>query len=366
MNKFFSLLNGMKEHEASDLYFKVGRNPIYRINKDLFEVSDWEQPLTKEEVSQFAQSIMLSSQYEIFKKEKEFDFAYENSEIGRFRVNVFMQRGNPGIVLRRIKNIIPTIEELHLPKALEKIALFTDGMILVTGPTRSGKSTTLTSMIEFINQNEVRHIITVEDPIEYVYQDKKSVIDQREIGLDTFSFTNALKYVLRQDPDVILIGELRDANTFEAAINASETGHLVFGTLHTNDTLTTVTRVLEFFPGAKHDQVRTVLAHHLKAAICQKLVPTKDGEGLVPVCEILIVTPIISKLIQENRLNKVYSAMASDKEMGMHTFNQHLVELIQNGTIEKEVGFTVSPSPRTLEMNLRGIYLDEDTKIIGE
>lgn len=367
MNDFINLLTLVKEKDASDLHLKVGRKPVLRIKKELVEVTEWDVPLKNEEIQNFISKVMNPSQQEIFNKEKELDFAYDNPAVGRFRVNAFFQRGNTGMVFRKIKDVIPSFSELNLPPVLDKISLFNDGFILVTGPTGCGKSTTLAAMIENINTHLVKHIVTIEDPIEFLYKDKQCVINQREVGIDTFSFANALKRVLREDPDVILIGELRDVGTFEAAINACETGHLVFATLHTIDTITTITRIMDFFPTGQHEQIRKIIAYHLRATICQKLVQKKDDEKrLVPVCEVMIVTSLISKLIQDNRMNKIYTAMSADKEVGMQTFNEHLVNLIQNGVIEKEAGFAVSPSPRALEMNLRGIYLDEETRIIGE
>ncbi|HOL66424.1 MAG TPA: type IV pilus twitching motility protein PilT [bacterium] len=363
---FVQLLHLMQEREASDLHLKVGRKPLLRIRKDLREVTEWDHPLTREELQAIGRSLMSEKQAEILETTKELDFAFDRPDVGRYRVNAFFQRGNLGLVFRRIKDVIPSFEELMLPEVLKKISLFPDGLVLVTGPTGCGKSTTLAAMIEHINTNQVKHIITIEDPIEFVYRDKQCVINQREVGLDTLSFGSALKHVLRENPDVILIGELRDADTFEAAINASETGHLVFGTLHTIDTVTTITRLLDFFPASQHDQIRKIIAYHLRATVCQKLLPSKDKERMIPVCEIMVVTPVISKLISENKMNKIYPAMHSDKESGMQTFNQHLVRLIEGELIDRETGFAASPSPHTLEMNLRGIYLDEDTRIIGE
>jgi len=366
MNDFFSLLRLMKELDASDLHIKFGRKPILRIRGVLKTVEEWEKPFTKEDIDTILKKVMPQRMIELFEEKKEADFAFDDPDVGRYRVNAFKQRGYTGLVFRRIKDVIPTFSEINLPPVLEKISMFQDGLVLVTGPTGCGKSTTLAAMIENINQHKERHIITIEDPIEYLYKDKRCIIDQREVGIDTLSFGEALKHVLREDPDIILIGELRDVDTFQAAINACETGHLVFTTLHTVDTLSTIARILDFFPSSQQEQVRKTIGYHLRASVCQKLVPRKDGQGLVPVCEIMIVTPLISKLIQENKMNKIYSAMASDKEAGMQTFNQHLVKLIQSETISQETGFAISPAPHTLEMNLRGIFLDEDTRIIGE
>jgi len=359
------LLRDMAEMDASDLHLKVGRRPFYRIKTDLIEIKDADV-LTDADIEEFAFATMLPFQKEQFLRNMEMDLAYELPGIGRFRVNVFKQRGHTGMVLRRIKATIPRFEEVGLPKVLEKICGFSDGLILVAGPTGCGKSTTLACMIEYINQHVRKHIVTIEDPIEFLYTDKECIINQREVGIDTLSFHDALKRVLREDPDIILIGELRDTETFEAAMRACETGHLVFGTLHTVDTLTTVTRILDFFPAAEHDQIRKRIAHNLRSTICQKLLPKKDRSGLVPACEIMIVTPIVSRLIIENRIGKLQSAIAADKETGMQTFNQHLVKLIQSETVSREDGFEASPAPDTLEMNLRGIYLDEDTRIIGD
>ncbi len=366
MKDIIDLLKLMREINASDLHIKFGRKPIFRVKKELKDCEDWDGTLTKEDIDAIVGRIMPPEQIESFNSSKEADFAFDDPEVGRYRVNAFKQRGYTGLVFRRIQDKIPTFEELHLPEVLGKISLYQDGIVLVTGPTGCGKSTTLAAMIETINREREKHIMTIEDPIEYLYKDDKSIVNQREVGIDTNSFGNALKHVLREDPDIILLGELRDADTFQAAVNACETGHLVFATLHTVDTLSTIARILDFFPSDQQEQVRKVIGYHLKATVCQKLVQRKDRSGLVPVCEIMMVIPIIAKLIQENKMNKVYAAMASDSDMGMQTFNQHLVKLIESEMIEPETGFAVSPSPHTLEMNLRGIYLDEDTKIIGE
>ncbi|MCM8805934.1 MAG: type IV pilus twitching motility protein PilT [Candidatus Omnitrophica bacterium] len=361
-----NLLKRMAEIDASDLHLKAGRKPFFRIKTILQEVSDY-PVLTAQEIEQYAFSIMNEKQRTQFIENMEMDLATESPETGRFRVNIFRQRGNIGIVMRRIKSSIPSFEQLGLPAVLEKICDFPTGLVLVAGPTGCGKSTTLAAMIEYINTSkQALHIITIEDPIEYVYTDKNCLINQREVGIDTLSFHDALKRVLREDPDIILIGELRDTETFEAAIRACETGHLVFSTLHTVDTVTTINRILDFFPQNQHEMIRKILAYNLRATCCQKLLPKKDGTGMVPACEIMIVTPIVSRLIIEDKIGKIPSAIAADKEAGMQTFNQHLVKLINEGKITKETGFEASPAPHTLEMNLRGIYLDEETRIIGE
>ncbi|MCL5674284.1 MAG: PilT/PilU family type 4a pilus ATPase [Candidatus Omnitrophica bacterium] len=359
------LLSEAVEKDASDIHLKFGKRPVLRVKQEIIELKD-EEILDDNILEEFISQIMSPVQKTKFLSQMDMDLAYELENISRFRVNIFRQRGHIGIVMRRIKSYIPSFEELSLPPVLKKISGFHDGFILVTGPTGCGKSTTLASIIDYIDINQSKHIVTIEDPIEYIYKDKNSIIDQREVGLDTLSFNAALKHVLREDPDIILIGELRDVETFESAVRSSETGHLVFGTLHTTDTLTTITRILDFFPQSQHDQVRKVIAYNLKSTVCQRLVPRKDGNGVVPVCEIMVVTPIISRLIVENKINKIYGAIVGGKEEGMQSFNQHLVQLIQADTITKETGFTVSPAPDALEMNLRGIYLDEETRIIGE
>ncbi len=360
------LLKKVADLDASDLHLKVGRKPFVRIKTVLKEMSD-EEVLTRKDTEDYALSIMNDNQKKLFLEQMEMDLATENPQTGRFRVNVFRQRGNVGIVMRRIKSFIPSFEELGLPAVLANISDSQTGLVLIAGPTGCGKSTTLAAMIEYINQSrQALHIITIEDPIEFVYTDKNCLINQREVGLDTLTFHDALKRVLREDPDIILIGELRDPETFEAAIRACETGHLVFSTLHTVDTLTTINRILDFFPQDQHDMIRKILAYNLKATCCQRLLPKKDGTGMLPACEIMVVTPIISRLILEDNLGKIPSAISADKETGMQTFNQHLVKLINEGKITKETGFEASPAPHALEMNLRGIYLDEDTRIIGE
>ena len=339
-----NLLKRMADLDASDLHLKAGRKPFFRIKTVLKELSD-EEILSPEEIERYAFSIMSDKQRTLFLEKMEMDLATEKPDIGRFRVNIFRQRGNIGIVMRRIKSVIPTFEELGLPQVLAKISDFSTGLVLVAGPTGCGKSTTLAAMTEYINKSRSSmHIVTIEDPIEYLYTDKNCLINQREVGLDTLSFHDALKRVLREDPDIILIGELRDVETFEAAIRACETGHLVFSTLHTVDTITTINRILDFFPQQQHDMIRKTLAYNLRATCCQKLLPKKDQTGMVPVCEIMIVTPIISRLIIENKIAKIPSAISSDKETGMQTFNQHLVQLINTNKITKETGFEASPS----------------------
>jgi len=358
------LLKIMVGKDASDLHLKVGRPPALRIKREL--IPQDLPNLSGEELKKMAELLMNEHQKEQFEKKREIDFAYCMPEGGRFRTNIFRQRGEIGIVMRRIREDIPSFEELGLPPVLNKIALSERGIVLVTGTSSSGKSTTLAAMIDYINSNKRRHIMTIEDPIEYLHKDKLSIINQREVGLDTESFKVALRHVIRQDPDIILIGEMRDEETFLAAMSASETGHLVFSTLHSTDATQVIDRILDFFPQTQHQQIRMQLAFNLKAVICQRLIPRTSRDGLIPAVEVLFVTPAVAKLIRENRLGKLVAAMQSGTEDGMQTFNMSLVKLINNKLITLEDALARATNPEGLKMNLKGIYLDEDRKILGE
>lgn len=363
--KIEDLIRQLREKQATDLHLKVGSPPVLRLKRDLLTLSNF-PPLEPDDTEYVATQIMNDYQKAEFDRRKELDFAYTAANnLGRFRVNAFRQKGNISLVLRMIKDIIPSFEELNLPPVLKDIAMASRGIILVAGTNSSGKSTTLAAMIDYINSNKKCHIVTIEDPIEYLHKDKKSIVTQREIGLDTDSFERALVHVVRQDPDIILIGEMRDSETFSAALAASETGHLVFSTLHSADVMQTFDRILDFFPSTQHQQIKMQLALNLKAIITQRLMPNATRTGLIPAVEILVNTPSVAQLIRDDRIFKIPTAMQSGKEDGMQTFNQSLVELLNKKLITMEEALAKSSSPEALKMNLKGIYLDEDRKILG-
>jgi twitching motility protein PilT len=266
--------------------------------------------------------------------------------------------------MRYVKASVPSFEQLGLLPQLKQIAEAPRGIVLVSGATGCGKSTTLAAMIEHINESSKKHIVTLEDPIEYVFEDNQSVIEQREIGLDTASFAMGLKHILRQDPDIIMIGEMRDSNSVSAAINSADTGHLVLSTVHTTSSAQGVSRVLEFFKADEREQVRRQLAATLKAIVCQRMVPSLDG-GMVPAQEIMINTPMVRKLMEENRLDKLPAAIETGTDDGMLSFNQHLYQLVKDGRITKEAALAKASNPQALEMNFQGIFLDEARRILS-
>ncbi len=358
------ILKSMVSQGASDAHFKVGRSPIFRIKKDL--ISSSFPVMMNKDIEKVAYFMMRERHRKDFEKKSEVDFSYQLPDVGRFRVNVFRQRGDVGIVMRVVKTKIPGFEDLMLPPIFQKIAAFNNGIVLITGASSQGKSTTLAAMINHINSLKKAHIMTIEDPIEYIHKDKQSLINQREIGLDTESFKQALRYVIRQDPDIILIGEMRDAETFQTALAAAETGHLVFSTLHASDTAQVVDRILDFFPPAQHNMIRMQLSFNLRAVTCQRLMPRVDGIGVVPAVEIMIVNPTVQKILRENRIERLSKTLQSFAEEGMLSFNQSLVNLIKANLISLETGLANTSNPEALKMNLKGIYLDEDRRILGE
>jgi twitching motility protein PilT len=299
--------------------------------------------------------------------DQDLDFAYSLSGIGRYRLNVYRQRGSYSIACRRVTTEIPSFEQLNLAaETMRKIASFRQGLVLVCGVTGSGKSTTLAAMIDFVNSTRRCHIITIEDPIEYLYRDKKAFVNQREVGIDVPSFARALKSIVRQDPDVILIGEMRDPETFETALTAAETGHLVLGTLHSSNVAQTFGRITDMFPPERERQIRAALRFSLKAVVCQKILPSiKPGVGLVPAQEILIVNSTVQKLIFEGEDKKIEAVVRGGKEDGMQDFNQSLLHLVQAGLITDKTALEVSHNPDQLQMNLKGIFLGEDRKIVS-
>ncbi len=325
------------EKEASDLHLKVGNHPIIRVNGTLIPLAEVKR-LMPEDTIAMAFSIMNSEQKERFKKEHEIDMAYSIPGLGRFRCNVFYQRGAVGLVLRVIPTQIKSIAELNLPIVLEKIAEERRGLILVTGTTGSGKSTSLAAMIDYINSHRLEHIVTIEDPIEYLHRDKRSIINQREVGADTNSFAKALRSALRQDPDVILVGEMRDLETIETALLAAETGHLVMSTLHTLDAPETINRIISMFPPYHQKQIRIQLSSVLKAIISMRLLPRADKEGRVPAVEILINTPFIQDCIVNPEKTKYIKEAIQQgvSQYGMQTFDQSLFYLYQKNFITFE------------------------------
>ena len=350
------ILNSMVTKKASDVHLKAGAPPLFRIDGDL--IPQGETPLTPQELAEVASYLMDEKQQRLFFEEhREVDLAYAVEGLARFRTNAMWQRGLPEIIMRVIPQRVPNIEDINMPTAvLKQIAMEQRGLVLVTGITGSGKSTTLASLIHEMNINRSAHIVTVEDPIEFVHSDSKSSVTQREVGLDTESFKSALKYVLRQDPDIILIGEMRDVETVQAAITAAETGHLVLSTLHTMDTIQTIERILDFFPPEQQNQIKVQLSGTLRAVISQRLVNKADGVGVVPAAEIMIVTPTIKSLIAEGKISSIRQFIAEGQsQYGMQTFDQSLIQLVRKGFITKESAMEQATSPSEIDLGLKGI-----------
>jgi len=347
---------------ASDIHIKSGLPPTFRLDGRLVPLKDSKR-LTPDEVNRMALGIMNPIQKEEFKRTHELDLAYGVPGLGRFRVNVFQQRGTIGIVLRSIPFGVATFEQLKLPSVIEKISDEERGLILVTGTTGSGKSTTLAAVIDYINSRRTKHIITIEDPIEFLIRDKRSIVNQREVGSDTLGFPIALKSALRQDPDVIMVGEMRDFETIETALTAAETGHLVLSTLHTLDATETINRIISVFPPYQQKQVRLQLASVLKGVISQRLVPRKDGKGRVPAVEILLVTPRIKELIiDKDRTREVRDAISKGHlAYGMQTFDQSLMLLYKKGLIAFEEALRQSSNPDDFKLKASGISGTSDS-----
>jgi twitching motility protein PilT len=344
------------KHGASDIHIKAGLPPMFRVNGQLLPLRDAAR-LTPEDISRLGQSIMTSHQIQLFRDRLDVDFAYGVPGVGRFRVNIFHQRGAVGMVLRVIPYKVQTIEALMLPDAVVKLANERRGLVLVTGTTGSGKSTTLAAIIEHINSTRTEHIITVEDPIEFLIRDKRSVVNQREIGADCLNFGSALRAALRQDPDVILVGEMRDSETIEIAMTAAETGHLVLSTLHTTDAAETITRIVTTFPPHQQHQVRLQLAGILRGVISQRLVPRKDGRGRVPAVEVMVVTSRIRELMMDPvRFREVHDAISQGQDSyGMQTFDQSLLRLLNEGHINYDEALIQATNPDDFALRVSGI-----------
>jgi twitching motility protein PilT len=333
--RLVAALEEVISQEASDLHLTVDSPPMLRINGSLQPAGSIE-PWSAEKVSSALLSILSEEQKEKFVKELELDFAYTISTDARFRVNMYQQRGAMGGAFRIIPTQIKQLKVLGVPESVGNFATLPRGLVLVTGPTGSGKSTTLAALIDLVNDTRADHIVTVEDPIEFLHHHKKSIVNQREVGTDTHSFAAALKHVLRQDPDVILIGELRDLETISVALTAAETGHLVFATLHTQDAPQTIDRVIDVFPPHQQGQVRAQLAATLQGVICQSLVKRADGNGRAVATEVLVTTSAISNLIREGKTYQIVSMMQAGRAQGMHTMDQHLADLVKSGIVTIE------------------------------
>ena len=351
---FFDILKYAVGLGASDLHVREGKFVRLRVHSRLVETNIMTDTYFFEK--SFEQ-IIPEGRFDIYKKEGDLDFAWEEEGVGRFRVNLHRQRGNSAYTFRYVKGRAPTIKEVNLPEILKKIASFRNGIIFVTGTTGSGKSTTMAAMLDYINNTSEQHVITIEDPIEYTFQDNRSFFEQREIGLDAASFDSALIHALRQDPDIIMVGEMRNRETFETALAAAETGHMVLTTLHTKDAAQSISRILDMFPLEERDSIRKSISECLQAIVCQRLAPRAIGQGVVPINEILINTSIVKKLIFDNQLEKVPQAIAGGEEEGMMSFNQCLLKLAKNGDITEETALKFSDTPQQLQMNLKGIFL---------
>ena len=353
--KIEQLLRAMVDNKASDLHIRTGVPPIYRINGSLTKIFDTR--VDPGMMDSFLDDIMNRDQKLRFEQNKECDFAVGARDMGRFRVNVFRQRGTIAVVIRHIKAKIPAFEELHLPEVIRDMALTRRGLVLVTGTTGSGKSTTLASMLDFINQREAVNIITVEDPIEYLYRDDKAIISQREIGVDTLSYANALRAALRQDPDVLLVGEIRDLETMQIALTAADTGHMVFATIHTTNATETIQRVLSMYPPHQHDEIRLLLAEVLAGIISLRLLPTADGTGRVPAAEVLVNTAAIKEYIRDkDKLELVEQAIAEGHmQYRSQTFDQALLGLYQSGQITLETAMNAATNKDDFDLKIRGI-----------
>ena len=344
------LLTYSVDSGASDLHLSVGSIPMVRINGtmkplnvDVLEQSDMEKMLPQ---------VMNEDQLSLFKEKKEIDFSAQLDGKGRFRVNLFNQINGLAGVFRTIPDTIKSCEELGIPPFMQDLAMMDRGLVLLTGPTGSGKSTTLATMVDHINREKACHVITIEDPVEYYHHTKESLINQRELGASTHSFANALRAALREDPDVILVGEMRDLETISLALTAAETGHLVLSTLHTSSAIKAIDRIIDIYPTGQKDQIRSMLSESLEAVIAQKLLPTKDGKGRVPACEVMISTTAIRNLIREDRIYQIASVIQSGGVEGMQTLDQDLQRLVTQGKIERKVAMEIADNPKLFKQNV--------------
>ncbi len=348
------ILVEMLNRKASDLHIRVGIRPHLRVNGRLEQISA--DPFTIDDLNNIVGQILNEQQQERFRKKNEMDLALSVAKLGRFRINLFRQRGTTGIAIRAVNTVIPDFEELNLPETIRKLSMEKRGLIVITGTTGSGKSTTLASMIEYMNSTRLDNVLTVEDPIEYIYRDKKCIVSQREVGADTESFATALRHALRQDPDIILIGEIRDIDTMSIALTAADTGHLVLTTLHTLNTVETVSRIISFYPPHQHQQIRLLLAGTLKAVVCQRLLTRCDMPGRVPALEILISTAAVKDyLLDPEKTAAIPDLIEDGGQYGMMSFDQSIMGLYKTGMISFEEAINQCSNPDEFDMRVRGI-----------
>ncbi len=343
----------MFQKQATDLYLSVGLPPVLRVRGTLVNMEA--DRLSPESAQRIIYSFLNDEQKEKFEREWELDLSFSMGDRARIRASVFRQRGSASATLRMIPSKVPTFEELALPKVVDQIVNLPKGLVIVSGSSGCGKSTTLASMIDYINDREQLHILTAEDPIEFIHPHKKCIVNQREVGDDTKSFAAALKYALREDPDVVLVGEMRELETIEAALTIAETGHLVFATLHTPDAIQVIDRIIDVFPAHQQPQVRSQLSFVLQAVLCQQLAPLADGSGQVLVAEVLLLTSAIRNLIREEKAHQIYSHMQTATDMGMQTMNQALHKLFKARKITRDEAFARTADPAELEKLVRGI-----------
>jgi len=353
------LFNQMPELEASDLHLKVGNPPIFRVDGELHRAKS--EPLTERQMVALVEELLGNEKMAELHQKGSLDLGHD-FEKGRVRINVFLQTGYLSLAARLVNDDIPSLEDLHLPKVLERTADLRQGLMLVCGITGSGKSTTLASLVDMINRRRRCHILTIEDPIEYLHHDAKSIVNQREVGLDARNWADALRAAVREDPDVILVGEMRYEETFQAGLIAAETGHLVFGTLHTSSAAGTISRILDLFPPDKHKLIRQSLGFNLKVVLCQKLIPSfREDLHIVPVVELMFVNPSIRKAIEEGQDGRIADLIGVGTEEGMLNWTQSFAQMIREGYIEKKVALEFAPNRDALEMALKGIDIAQPT-----
>ena len=351
LNQYFQQMTKM---DASDLHLKSGRAPHIRLKADLRRTKA--EPLGSDEIKDMAFQLMSEKQRAFFEEHGNIDLAYQVPGGDRFRINVFRQRGLVSVSVRRVSRDIPNFESLHLPPVMEQIAETGQGLVLLAGPSGCGKSTTIAAMLEHVNSTRPCHIVTIEDPIEYIYEDKRALVNQREVGIDVATFDLALKYLMREDPDVVLIGEMRDPETFTAALQAAETGHLVFGTAHASSAPQTIERVLALFPVDQRPLMRQSLAFNMRAIVCQRLLPSiKEDVDRVPAVEVLLMNPSVRQFIEEEREGELADVIRSGERQGMRTITKSLLELIEQDFVDPKVAYLHAPNVDELKMLLKGI-----------